>query len=125
MVTIAIIGVVAVLLALQFKNLKPEYGIYITLAACILIFFYSLGRLDSIIGMINKIVNITTIDSEYIMAIIKIVGVTYISEFASDICRDCGYSAISNQLHIFGKLTIMALSAPIIESLINMVGEII
>lgn len=125
MVTIAVIGVAAALLALQFKNLKSEYGIYITLAACLIIFFYSVGRLTSILGMIENIVDITTINSEYIMAIIKIVGITYISEFASDICRDCGYSAISNQLHIFGKLTVLALSAPILESLINMVGEIL
>lgn len=125
MVTIAVIGVAAALLALQFKNLKSEYGIYITLAACIIIFFYSVGRLNSIIGLVDNIVDATSIDSEYITAIIKIVGITYISEFASDICKDCGYSAISNQLHIFGKLTVLALSVPIVESLINMVGEIV
>lgn len=125
MVTIAVIGVAAALLALQFKNLKSEYGIYITLVACIIIFFYSVGRLNSIIGLVDNIVEATSIESEYITAIIKIVGITYISEFASDICKDCGYSAISNQLHIFGKLTVLALSVPIVESLINMVGEIV
>ena len=38
--------------------------------------------------------------------IVKIVGISYISEFASDICRDSGYAAIGNQIQIFGKLSI-------------------
>lgn len=125
MIEIALLGISAALLAIQFKNIKTEYGIYITLAACIIIFFYTLARLSVIVETINRIVTVTSIDSAYILTLLKIMGITYIAEFASDICKDCGYSAMSNQLQIFGKLTVLALSVPMIENLINSVGEIL
>lgn len=125
MVAIALIGISAALLAIQFKNLKTEYSIYITLSACVVIFFYTLSRLSVIIDMVNRIISVTSIEPAYILTLIKIMGITYIAEFASDICKDCGYSAMSNQVQIFGKLTVLVLSVPMIETLINSVGEIL
>lgn len=125
MVTIALIGVAAALLAIQFKSLKTEYGIYITLAACIIIFFYSISKLSTIINLINEITEGTTIHSSYIVLLVKIVGITYIAEFSADICKDCGYNTVSNQMQIFGKLTVLSLSVPIIETLIKSIGDIL
>lgn len=125
MITIALIGISAVLLAVQFKGIKIEYGIYISLAACVIIFFYTLSKLSIILETINKILNVTSIEPAYIFTLLKIMGITYIAEFSADICKDCGYHAVANQLQIFGKLTVLALSVPMIEALVNSVGEIL
>lgn len=125
MVAIALMGISAALLAIQFKSMKAEYGIYITLAACVIIFFYTLSKLSVIIETINKIVNMTSIEPAYILTLVKIMGITYIAEFSADVCKDCGYQAVANQLQIFGKVTVLALSVPMIEALIGSVGEIL
>ena len=54
----------------------------------------------------------------YMKAILKMLGVTYVSEFASAICRDAGYQTIASQIEIFAKLTILALSMPVLEALL-------
>lgn len=41
--------------------------------------------------------------------ILKMVGITYIAEFASGICKDAGYQTIAGQIETFAKLTILAL----------------
>lgn len=125
MITVGIIGIVAVLMAIQFKNIKPEYGTYISIVGCIIIFFYSMINLSELVGLIKKIIDNTSISYTYILLLLKIIGITYVAEFSADIAKDCGYAALSNQIQIFGKITVLAISVPIFESLIEAVGGIL
>lgn len=52
-------------------------------------------------------------------------GISYIAEFVSDIAKDSGYSALSNQIQIYGKITILVVSVPILESLINCINGLL
>lgn len=125
MLVVGVIGMVVVLTAIQFKTIKPEYGIMISVVGCIFIFIYSLSRIDDIISMIDKLSELTSISRDYIKILLKITGITFISEISSDIARDCGYSAVANQLQIFGKLTILAISLPVFVELISSIGNLL
>ncbi len=46
-------------------------------------------------------------------------GITYIAEFSSGICKDAGYGALGTQIEIFGKLSILAVSLPVILALLD------
>lgn len=115
-IQVGILVICVVLLAVQFKSLKPEYGIYMTIAAALVILFYSLGKVRVIFESINTLTKYINLGG-YMPVIIKIVGISYISEFASDICKDSGYGTIGNQIQIFGKLSILAVSMPVFEAL--------
>lgn len=119
MLTIGVIGIVTVLLAVQFKSIKPEYGIMISVIACIFIFIYSLTRISEIVEVVDKLSGMTSVSREYIKILLKITGITFISEIASDISKDCGYTAVANQIQIFGKLTVLAISLPVFTELIS------
>ena len=119
---VAVLGVAAVLVSIQFKTVKPEYSSYISLAACIIIFGYSLSKLSTIVDGIHQMTSYISIKSSYVTTLIKIVGVTYIAQFTSDLCKDAGYSAISNQIQIFGKLAVLAISMPILLALLETIN---
>lgn len=119
MIKIAVIGIVAVLLAIQLKNYKPEYSTYISLSACILIFTLGFHKLEVIIQTMQKIQSYIPINGSYITILIKMVGITYIAEISSDLCKDAGHAAISNQIELIGKLTILSISMPVILSLLD------
>lgn len=51
------------------------------------------------------------------------VGITYVAEFSSNLCRDAGFGAIGNQIEFFGKVMIIAVSMPVIKSLIQTISE--
>ena len=63
------------------------------------------------------------LDTGYLSVMLKMIGITYIAEFSSGICRDAGYQTIAGQIEIFGKLTILALGMPVLLALLETIRE--
>ena len=122
MVKIAILGIVVVMLALPFRIIKGEYSLYLSLAGCILIFYFVLGKMQQVIELMEKIGTSLPIESGYLEILIKIIGITYITEFSADLCKDAGYSALASQIAIAGKLSVLGISMPVNTALLEMVS---
>ena len=122
-VTVGIIGIMTVLMAVQLKSLKGEYGLYLVLAAACVIFFYGTLRLKGILEGLQKIQDMIRINPVYLNTLLKMTGITYIVEFASGICKDAGYQTIAGQIETFAKLTILALGMPVLTALLETVRE--
>ena len=123
MLKVGIIGVAGALLAVQFKNGKAEYGVYISVALSLMIFFGVLGRLEYMIDMVKDISSYISLDSSYIGTLLKMLGITYIADFSSGICKDAGYQTIAMQIEIFGKLAVMVLSMPVLYALLGTIRD--
>lgn len=123
MIQVALIGIIVVLMSILFKNNKSEYAIYISLVGCILIFYLGITKLEIIINTIKKIQTYISLNQTYIAILIKIIGITYIAEFSSNICKDCGQTAVANQIELVGKLTILATGMPILLALLDTINE--
>lgn len=119
MIRIAMIGIAGMLMALQLKALKPEYSAYLCMGVSLLIFLAVADKLAEIVAGIQAIQNALPLHVGYIQTLMKIIGITYIAEFASDLCKDAGYQTIAGQIQIFGKLTILAVSIPILTALLD------
>lgn len=123
MIKIAILGVIATIIAMQFRD-NEEYGIFIALAMCLVIVSYVISKMDIVITAIKEFEKYLLIESKYINLLIKMIGITYVVELASSMCRDAGYGSIANQLEIGGKVTILAISMPITLSLLEIIEKI-
>ena len=123
MIQIGIIGVAGTLQAVQFKSGKSEYGIYISVALSLVIFFAIIGRLEVIIDALRTIANYINMDTAYIGTLIKMLGITYVAEFSAGICKDAGYQTIALQIEIFGKLAVLVLSMPVLMALLNTIKD--
>lgn len=119
MIKIAMLGTAGVLLALFLKQQKPEYALYASFATAICILFFSVGRLKSVIDTVEEIRQSLGLEHGYMKILIKMIGITYVAEFASGICRDAGFSSVGNQIEMFGKFSILAVSVPILLQLIE------
>lgn len=123
MIQIGMLGVLGALLAIQFKGGKTEYGIYLSAAVSMLLFVCIVDRLQLFVGTIEEISRYITIDRGYISTMLKMIGITYIAEFASGICKDTGYQTIAVQIEIFSKLTILAMGVPVLLALLETIQE--
>lgn len=123
MVQIGIIGVVGAVLAVQLKGGKAEYGIYISVAVSIVLFSFIVDRLEIFISTVDQIASYIDMDAGYLSTMLKMIGITYIAEFSSGICRDAGYQTIAGQIEIFAKLTILALGMPVLLALLETIRE--
>lgn len=122
-IQIALFGVVGTLLALQFKSGKSEYGIYVSLAVSLFLFFCMLSRLEIFVQTVKKIADYIKVDAGQMSILLKMAGVTYVAEFASGICKDAGYQNIAVQIEIFTKLTILAIGMPVLLALLELIGD--
>lgn len=122
-IQIGILGVVGVLFAVQFKQEKSEIAIYICLALSLLIFLEIFGHLKLLVETLKEIGSYVQIDASYIGTLIKMLGITYLAEFSSGLCKDAGYQTIATQIEMFGKITILVLSLPILLALLRTIRE--
>ncbi len=118
-ITIGIVGMTAVLLAVQMRSTKGEYGIYLVMAAGCFIFFYGVSKMETILDAMDRLQEMLRLNRVYLSTLMKMTGITYIAEFCSGICKDAGYGAIGSQIEIFGKLSILAVSMPIVLALME------
>ena len=75
----------------SFKGTRPEYSVYLSLAAGICIFSYMTGKLSYLFSSVLKIQEYLPVDAQYLETLLKMIGITYVSEFAAGICKDAGY----------------------------------
>ena len=120
MFRIAAIGIVSVLLALQFKSGKQqEFGIYIALMAGFLIFTEVIGQLGYVFRTVTGYISELKVVSPFLMGLYKMIGIAYVAEFAAGLCKDAGYSALSGQIEMAGKIILISLSMPIILEVLD------
>ena len=118
-IQVAALGIAAVVLAVQIKALRPEYSVYRILAVGLTITFLGVSRLEVILETVQTIGEYIEMKHVYLGTLLKMVGITYIAEFASGICKDAGYSALGTQVEMFGKLSILVISAPVLLALLE------
>ena len=99
--------------------------IYVSIIAGVLILVFAIEKLTGIINLLQSISNKTNINSSFLKILLKITGITFITEFAVSICSDAGEKAIASKIEIGSKVVIITMSIPIITSLLELVLEIL
>ncbi|HIU51531.1 MAG TPA: stage III sporulation protein AD [Candidatus Merdicola faecigallinarum] len=119
------IGIVALIMIIVLKQYKPEFAVYISLIAGVLILFLVLDKLIGIVSLIEELSNKAGINHEFLGILFKITGIAFLAEFAVSLCKDLGETAIANKIDLGGKVLIIAISIPIISSLLENVLKIL
>ena len=82
-------------------------------------------RLGEILDTVRQLEQYIKIRPVYLITLLKMTGITYSAEFASGICKDAGYASLGKQIEIFGKLTILAVSMPVLLALFGTLDQIL
>ena len=123
LIKVSFLGIAGVLLAVQFKGHKPEYGIYIGLAIGILIFSFCLRQVEAVLLQFDRIRSYLGGAESYLSILFRVIGITYICEFSAGICKDAGYQSVAGQIEILGKLAVMFAGLPILFTVIEQIQE--
>ena len=120
---IAVLGLTGALMGLLMKEMNSQFSIYISMISCMLIFFYAVSRLGFLGETLENIQGAIHMEDSYLKIILKMIGVTYLADFAANLCRDAGYSAIAGQVEFFGKISLLTLSLPVLTALMETIDE--
>ena len=124
-IIVASVALIAAILSLVLKQYKPEYSLFISISAGILIFLSVLAVTRPIMDFINNLTSQTGLSGVYAEVLIKSLAVCYITQLASDCCTDAGETEIAGKLQIAGKVAILLIALPMFKSLTELVTELI
>jgi len=119
------ISLISIVIAILIKPNRPEIAIIISILASIIILSFSINALRAIIYTFKTISDKSNINLVHIKIILKIIGVTYITQFAAGIANDVHETGIAHNIEFAGKIFIFALSVPIITSLLELILKIL
>ena len=122
------IFLIAILIAITIvlvKQIKPEFTIFLTIVGSLIILGYILNWFTPILTAIENIVSATGLNNMLIENILKIVGIGYLTEFASNICIDSGNNSIADKVQLAGKTFILIISLPILTQLIEIISGLL
>jgi len=124
---IQIIGIafVSVFMIVLLKQYRPEFVIHISILAGILIFLLLVPKLSAVLELLNNFTDKLGVNSQFFGILLKITGITYLSEFAINICKDTGETAIASKVELSAKIIIIAMSIPILGSVLETILNIL
>lgn len=123
MFKVGLIGVMSAILAVLIKKDRAELSVVLSMAAGMVIFFYILSQVAVVFQFVTGMVEMADIEKTYFFQLLKMLGVAYVAEFASSICKDAGHQSIAGMIELFAKLSIVALSIPGLTFLLETLGE--
>jgi stage III sporulation protein AD len=124
---IAIVGVglIAALLSIVLKQYKPEFGMYISLIAGVIILLAVIREITPVLDTIGELIDAVSLDAVYGAALLKALAICYITQLAGDTCRDSGETAIAGKIEMAGKIAIVLVSLPLFKGVVDIVTGLI
>lgn len=119
-VKILVLSIVTVLFISVIKPNKKEFAITLSIIFGVFSFWFIFSYLKSITETINSVFGMIRMDTAIFNIILKIIFISYICEFASNICRDAGEVSIASKVELCGKIIIVYISLPVVEAVINL-----
>ena len=122
LVGIAFITAVAAILV---KSTKPELAAVITIAGSIILLLFVFEVFRGSIGLFQEIADATGLNAVIVKTLLKMVGIGYLVEFSAGILSDFGQNSLADKLVFCGKICVLVLAVPILESVLSLVGELL
>lgn len=119
------VGLIAVIIIMILKQYKPEFAIYASIATGIIMIMLVIDKLTGIITLLSNLSNQASINNEFILILLKLTGIAFLTEFAVSICKDSGEAAIASKIDFAGKIIMVAISIPIIAGLLELIIKIL
>jgi stage III sporulation protein AD len=115
------VGFITSAAAVLLKTTKPELSFAVTVTGVIVILLFIVDMLQNTLSVFAAIAQMTGIENGLLKTLLKIVGVGYITEFGAGILSDFGSNSVADKVALAGKIAIVVLSLPVIESLLTLV----
>ncbi len=119
------LGLIAAILAAFLKEHRPEMAVQVSLAAGIIIVLMVISRLVTAINAITEMAVGAGINLIYLQTLLRIIGVAYLAEFGSQVCRDAGEGSLASRIEFAAKVLILVMAVPIVVAVMDSIVKIV
>lgn len=115
----------ALFIYLVFKDRRSDVAVLIIMAAGVLVFIFCLSELGQILNFLKNMSEKAGIDMVYLGIILKILAISYLASFTSEICKDAGAGSLASKVEFAGKIFILVLAIPILMAVLDSILQIL
>ena len=117
-------AVAAALLCMVVRVHQPQMAGLIAMTAGLMLTLSALASLTDLQGMLLRLSTLGGLQEGALGALMKVLGVSWTAEMASRICEDLGENGLSRYVALAGRLSVFALVAPMLISMLEMILEL-
>lgn len=122
---IVAIAFISVIIIGIIKQQRPEFTIYASIISGAIILYFVFNELTPIISMLQNLSDKMGVTSKFFGILLKITGISYLTEFGANVCKDSGETAIASKVELAGKVLIVGISIPILTTLMDTLVKLI
>lgn len=111
------IALTAAVVCLTLQSAKPEFFLPALLVSGAAVLLGLVPQMASLIDAVRRMAQNCGIADKYIQIVVKTAGIACVCSVASSMCRDAGLRALGDKIELGGRLSILALSVPIVTEL--------
>lgn len=119
------LAVIAIILILVIRQEKPELAIQVSMVAGLLIFALVAWKVVEILQVLERLAVRADLNMVFLGTLLRIIGIAYIAEFGTQICKDAGENALAFKVELAGKVLILILAVPIITTIVDTVSRLL
>ncbi|MGM9538819.1 MAG: SpoIIIAC/SpoIIIAD family protein [Candidatus Onthomonas sp.] len=119
------IGVAGTLCALTIRRQTPELALVLALVTGGLILYASREALAQAVTLLQRLASAAGISEELLTPLVKTVGISILIRLSSQLCRDGGLDSVATFLELAGSLAALAVAAPLLQSVLELLEELL
>ncbi len=119
------VAFVTAVAAILVRSTKPELAVVVTIAGGIILLLFALEIFRGSISIFSEIADATGLNASIVKTLLKMVGIGYIIEFSAGVLHDFGQDSLADKLIFCGKIIILVLAVPILESVLGLVSDLL
>lgn len=119
------IAAVCLLLAVFLKSQNKMFALFVTLGGAVLIFLISSDAAFNVFDALSDIEDSAGYTGTYVTMMLKVLGISIVTQVVCDICRDNGESALASQTEIASKIMVLAMLLPLFQTVIQIVTGLV
>lgn len=123
-IKISIFALIALFFIILIQQSRKDLAVMISLFVGVSIFIFIFGKFNAIILFLQEIALKANINTVYLNIVLKILAISYISSFCSEICKDAGSNNIASKVEFGGKVLILFLAVPILMAVLQSILNI-
>lgn len=123
-ISICVLALVTAVIAVMIRQKNGEIALMLSISCGVIILLSLLSQISGIISTVNSIVAMSDMNIEYIKILLKVIGVSLLTEFAVSVCKESGQQGIASNVLLSGKIMITAISLPLYSEILNTVMSI-
>ena len=125
MLKIILIALTGVMFSMMLKKINFEISIAVAIITGISIIGLLYGEINNLTKVFISFDSVYGVSDSHVKLLLKVLGISYITQFASSVAEECGEKFISKKIEFAGKIIIVSLAVPMLINLLNTINGLI